>query len=358
MNQCYFADYTIGTDAYKRIPDVCLPLGKRVLIVGGKTALSKSIDKLKAEMSDFEIVDVVIYGKECYIERVKELYEKYKESGVDFIMGVGGGKALDTAKCLADIFGVKVVTVPTIASTCAASSAISIMYNENHTFSGFHYLKTPAYHIFIDTQIISDAPDKYFRAGIGDTLAKFYEVEFSARGCEKTFKDEMGLSISRLGNKPLIESAFEALEDCKKGKASEKFEQTALIILVSTGMVSMLINPKFNGAVAHALFYGLTEIEGFEEKFLHGDVIGYTTAVQLLLDGKDDEAKTIGTLIEKMGVETTLSQRGIDVSYEYLEPVLEATLKDPDMDLVPYEITKEMIYEAIIKMEKMFGGKN
>lgn len=356
MNECYFANYTIGEDAYKSIPNICLSLGKKVLIVGGETALSKSIDKLKAEMSAFEIADVVIYGKECYMDRVNELYEKYKDSNVDFIMGVGGGKALDTAKCLADTLNIKVVTVPTIASTCAASSAISIMYNANHTFAGFHYLKTPAFHIFIDTEIISNAPDKYFRAGIGDTLAKFYEVEFSARGCKKTFKDEMGISISRMCNKPLIESAFEALEDCKNNKVTEKFEQTALIILVSTGMVSMLINPKFNGAVAHALFYGLTEIEGFEEKFLHGDVIGYTTAVQLLLDGKDEEAKVIGNLVEKMGVETTLSQRGIEVSYEYLEPVLKATLKDPDLDLVPYEINEKMIYDAIVKMEEMFGG--
>ncbi len=57
-----------------------------------------------------------------------------------------------------------------------------------------------------------------------------------------------------------------------------------------------------------------------------------------------------------MGVERTLSARGIDTSYDFLEPVLLSTLKDPDMKLVPYEITKEMIYDAIIKAEKLFGG--
>ena len=48
MKQCYFADYTIGKDAYKNIKDVCLCLGKHALIIGGETALSKSIEKLKA----------------------------------------------------------------------------------------------------------------------------------------------------------------------------------------------------------------------------------------------------------------------------------------------------------------------
>ena len=103
----------------------------------------------------------------------------------------------------------------------------------------------------------------------------------------------------------------------------------------------MLINPEFNGAVAHALFYGLTEIEGFEESFLHGDVIGYTTAVQLMLDKNPKEAKKIGELIGKMGIETTLAARNIKVAYDFLEPVLEATLKDPDMNVIPYRVTKK-----------------
>lgn len=357
MKECYFADYTIGTDAYKNIKNVCLCLGKRALIVGGKTALAKSEAKLRENMQDFEIVDTIIYGKECFRKRIEELYQSYKDKNIHFVVGVGGGKAIDTSKCLADMLGVRVVTVPTIASTCAASSALSVVYTENHAFEGFWYFKSPAYHTFIDTEIIANAPDKYFRAGIGDTLAKYYEVEFSARGRKKTYKDEMGISISRMCSTPLIESATEALEDCKNHIASEKFEEVSLIILVSTGMVSMLINNEFNGAVAHALFYGLTEIDGFEEKFLHGDVIGYTTAVQLVLDGKTEEAKKIGDLIGKMGVETTLSARGIDVNFDYLEPVLASTLKDPDMKIIPYEITKEMIFDAIVKMEKMFGGK-
>lgn len=357
MKECYFANYTIGPDAYQSVSEICLCLGKRVLIVGGETALSKAESKLKASMQDFEIVDTVVYGKECFKKRINELYELYSECNIDFIMGVGGGKAIDTSKCLADMLGVKVITIPTIASTCAASSALSVVYNENHAFEGFWYLKSPAYHVFIDTQIINEAPSKYFRAGIGDTLAKYYEVEFSSRNHPKTYNDEMGIAISRVCNTPLINCAPVALNDCKNGNISPEFEQAVLIILITTGMVSMLINPAFNGAVAHALFYGLTEIEGFEEKFLHGDVVGYTTAVQLMLDNKTDESLKILKLLSELGVETSLSQRGIRVNFDVLKPVLESTLKDPDMDLVPYEIRAEMIFDAIVNVENVSGGK-
>lgn len=358
MIECYFANYTIGENAYENIEPVCKAFGKNVLIVGGETALSKSIDKLYANLKNFNIVDTVIYGKECYKERVEELYNIYKDKGVDFVMGVGGGKALDTSKCLADMLGVYVVTVPTIASTCAASSALAVMYNKEHAFCGFWRFKSPAKHCFIDTQIIADAPSMYLRAGIGDTLAKYYEVEFSSRNSEKTFKDNLGINISSMCNAPLLDIATKAALSAKEHKVTKELEDASLIILVSTGMVSMLINPLFNGALAHALFYGLTEISGFEEKFLHGDVIGYTTIVQLVLDKNYAEAKKIRAIVSGMGVETTLAERGIDTSFKNLEKVIDSALSDPDMELTPYEITKEMLYDAIIEVENMNMEEN
>lgn len=353
MTECYFANYTIGKDAYENIEAVCKAFGSNVLIVGGETALSKAIDKLYKNLQYFNIVDTVVYGKECYRERIEELFNTYKEKSIDFVIGVGGGKALDTSKCLADMLSVPVVTAPTIASTCAASSALSVIYNKDHVFCGFWRFKGPAKHTFIDTEIIAEAPEMYIRAGIGDTLAKFYEVEFSSRGQERSFKDNLGIKISRMCNGPLLDIAVEATTAAKKHEVTKELEEASLIILVSTGMVSALINPVFNGALAHALFYGLTEIKGFEEKFLHGDVIGYTTIVQLVLDKNYTEAKKIKDLIEKMGVETTLSQRNIDASYENLEKVLDSALNDPDMEVVPYEITSKMLYDAIIEVENM-----
>lgn len=356
MEQRFFVNYTIGEDAFLKFNEVCRPLGENLLIVGGKKALNASADKLKSAIGgNFNIIDTALYGDECCDTAVERLYEKYKDKKIDFITGVGGGKALDTAKYLADVMNVPVVTVPTIASTCAASSALSVVYTENHTFQCFRRYKKPAYHCFIDTRIITDAPSFYFRAGLGDTLAKYYEVEFSARGRKKTYSDETAISISRMCNAPLLNIGKKALDDCINHKISDEFNQAVLIITVSTGMVSMMINPDYNGAMAHALFYGFTTIDGFEEKFLHGDVVGYCTGVQLILDNKYEEAKKVFSFLRSIGVETTLSQRGIPVDRDYLDGVLESTLKDPDMDTIPYEITKEMIFNAILKAEETEG---
>ncbi len=354
MKENNFCGYTIGTDAFNEIPKICSPLGRRVLIIGGETALSKSIDKLSRTIGgQFEIADTVIYGKECYSARMHELCGKYAESDIDFVIGVGGGKALDTAKGTAFLLGRPVVTIPTIASTCAASSAMSVVYTENHIFEGFWHYEKPAYHCFIDTSIIAAAPIKYLRAGIGDTLAKYYEVEFSARGAKKSFSDEMALSVSRMCNAPLFADARESLDDCRTGKITDALENVILIILISTGMVSMMINEKFNGAAAHALFYGLTNLDGFEEKFLHGDVVGYASIVQLMLDGKTDEAIKLKGFLKDIGIETTLAERGIIPERHAFDKVLSSAIADPDMEVIPYKITEDMLFDAIIKTESL-----
>ena len=78
MLQRYFPAYTIGENAYSEFNRVCKGLGRRFLLIGGKTALGVCADRLLSQVSsEFELADKVVYGKECYVERVYELYETY-----------------------------------------------------------------------------------------------------------------------------------------------------------------------------------------------------------------------------------------------------------------------------------------
>ena len=49
------------------------------------------------------------------------------------------------------------------------------MYNEDGSFKEIVQLHEPPAHCFIDTQVIAEAPEMYLWAGIGDTIAKYYE---------------------------------------------------------------------------------------------------------------------------------------------------------------------------------------
>lgn len=353
MNQRFFADYTIGKNAYDAIGSVCGKLGKNVLIIGGKTALSVTETKLKKAMEKFNVIDAVVYGTECTMNVINGLYRAYSDADVDFVIGVGGGKAVDTAKYTARLLEVPFVSVPTLASNCAASSALSVVYNDNHVFEALVHHSRPAYHCFIDTDIILNSPCEFIRAGIGDTMAKYYEVEFSSRNAKHTFSDDLGISISATCRRPLMDNAKKAVEDFKNGICSEELEKVILIIIINTGMVSMLINPDFNGALAHALFYGLTNIKGFEKKYLHGDVVGYAVIVQLLMDNQRDEAAYVRKMLTELGIETTLAQRGVEVSRKALDKIIKSALADPDMKLTAYPVSEDMVFKAIEEAEQM-----
>ena len=152
-----FANYTIGETAYEAVAEVCRPFGKRIFLIGGKLAMQAGKEKLESQMkgSELSIVREEVFGEECTYARMDELAEEAKASEADMIFGMGGGKALDTAKGTAEKAGLPVFTFPTIAATCAATTALSVVYREDGNFDSFYFFEKPARHSFIDTQIIA-----------------------------------------------------------------------------------------------------------------------------------------------------------------------------------------------------------
>jgi len=308
-----FANYTIGETAYEAVAEVCRPFGKRIFLIGGKLAMQAGKEKLESQIkgSELSIVREEVFGEECTYARMDELAEEAKASEADMIFGMGGGKALDTAKGTAEKAGLPVFTFPTIAATCAATTALSVVYREDGNFDSFYFFEKPARHSFIDTQIIAEAPEKYLRAGMGDTLGKYFECHFAARGDRLEHSSALGREISNMCYFPLLEYAEAALEECRHKKAGKALEQAVLANIVSTGLVSLLVLDQYNCAVAHSVYYGLVLLDGFEAENLHGDVVAYGVLVQLLVDGEEEKAKEMKTpeellaFAEENGIEMT-----------------------------------------------------
>ena len=156
----YFANYTIGEDAYENVPQVCGHYGKRILLIGGEKAMEAGLGILEKAIqgTELEIVDKVVFGEDCTPGTIKRWADHARECEADMIFGMGGGKALDTAKGAADQTGLPVFTFPTIAATCAATTALSVVYKEDGNFDRFYFFDKPARHCFINTRVIADAP--------------------------------------------------------------------------------------------------------------------------------------------------------------------------------------------------------
>ena len=349
----YFANYSIGTDVYEQVPEVCGGFGKRILLIGGEKALKAAEHLLRAAIADsgLEIADTVLFGEDCTYSNIHRWAEYARVCKADMIFGMGGGKVLDTAKGAAYQAGIPVFTFPTIAATCAATTALSVVYKEDGNFDSFYFYERPARHCFIHLEVLAKAPVEYLRAGIGDTIGKYFECHFSARGDKLSHSSAMGREISNLCYGPLLEHGIEALQDCREGKTSYDLEQTVLAIIVSTGMVSLMVLDDYNCAVAHSVYYGLVLLPGFEEHYLHGDVVAYGVLVQLAVDGQKEELLRLREFLTKLGIHTTLKQMHVKLDRTELKEVLRELVTGPDMEHIPYKVTEDMIYRAMEEVE-------
>jgi len=356
VNSVKIPNYTIGENGIRELGNIISKYGDKVLVIGGRNALHVSKDKLQRALDEggIQTYDFVWYGGECTYNNIEMIKSLAEEKGYNLIIGVGGGKAIDTAKGAAEKLGIPNITVPTIASTCAAATALSVVYTEDNKFDSIYLLNNTPVHVLIDTDIIAESPWRYQWAGVGDTLAKYYEVDLATRGKTLKFTSRLAKESSILCKTPLIESAKKALEDNKNKEASYELEQIILSNIINTGLVSILVGEENNGAAAHGLFYGMTLIDEIEENHLHGEVVGYGILVMLMMDGKVDEVKKLIPFYKSIGLPTNLKELNITEEMLLNDVVLEKAVNAPDMKKMPYEITKEMIKKAVLDLDNLY----
>jgi glycerol dehydrogenase len=94
-------------------------------------------------------------------------------------------------------------------------------------------------------------------------------------------------------------------------------------------------------------------LPGFEEKWLHGNVVAYGVLVQLLIDGDVDEARRLKAFMQELEIPTTLREMDVPVDRTVLQPVLTETVTGPDMEHIPYPITEDMVFEAMVQVEML-----
>jgi glycerol dehydrogenase-like iron-containing ADH family enzyme len=336
-------------------------LGQRPLIVGGERSLALSQLQVLFDRPELAI-EKVNYTPDCCESSLDRLMLAVTTHQADIIIGIGGGKCLDTAKLLADRCKLPVVTIPTAGATCAAWTALSNIYSESGAFLYDVSLAKCPDLLVLDYSIVATAPQRTLVAGIGDAIAKWYEASVSSGHSSQTLLIA-AVQQARVLRDILFQKSPSALEHPDGEDWQEVVDATVLL----AGVIGGLGGAQCRTVAAHAVHNGLTHLPGSHHA-LHGEKVAYGILVQLrlqeMLQGDRLAATARQQLLDfysTIGLPKTLSDLGLsEITISQLDRA--ATLAcQPDSDLhrLPFSVTPEqlvaaMVSTTIIEVENRF----
>ena len=267
----------------------------------------------------------------------------------DAVVGIGAGRLIDTAKVAAETLGAELVSIPTLASNCAPFTPLAAIYHaQGHTFSYVEYFKKSAYITLVDYNLLLSTPHDFFVAGIGDTLAKWYEMD----GITRHKVDQLSRASAKTIQAILFKNAEQALADLDAGRDTPAFEAVADTIIGLAGEVGGFGGIDGRAAGAHATHNGLSYLPE-THAVLHGSKVAYGILVQLAETGDDDEIRSLLPFYEKIGLPTNLEDLHVteNVAEKILQVAEFAAKPEETFILVDKSLTPQKVAAAMEKVE-------
>lgn len=295
------------------------------------------------------------FKEECTKKEIERLRRKSAENDCDVIVGLGGGKALDTAKAVAHFEDKPVIIVPTIASSDAPCSSLAVVYTENGEFEEYLFFKKNPDLVLVDTGIIAKAPSRFLIAGMGDALSTYLE----ARACREANANNIpggkstlaALAVAELCYETLLSDSLKALAACDNNVVTPALENIieANILLSGLGFESSGL------AAAHAIHNGLTALEE-THKYFHGEKVAFGVIVHLVLENAPiEELNTVLSYCRSIGLPVSLTDLGVeDITEEKIMKVAQlACAEGETIYNMPFDITVEGVYGAIMAANEL-----
>jgi len=350
---CFPGKYIQGSNAILQLESIFKKFGSKAVVLTSPTA-KKFLPASYYHPPLSSQISVEVFGGECSEAELEVFSKRIKLLKAEIVVGMGGGKVIDTAKIAADRAGLPVIIVPTIASTDAPCSGCAVTYSEDGIFERVHYQRLNPTVVIVDEEIIAKAPVRFLVAGMGDALATWFE----ARSCKKTSSENecgglstlAGQNIARLCYEILIEHGLRAKLDHENGIISDSLKNIieANILLSGIGFESGGL------ASGHAIHNGLTILPE-THTFYHGEKVAFGVLTGLHLNhAPEDEINTVYRFCTSVGLPVTLSQIGMtEITKKKLMVVAQKSVEPGSSIHHEREgIDAQLVYEALIKADQ------
>ena len=358
--------YVQGEDELLNLGYFVKTFGDSALLIAHEMDVARVKAKLDATAEKFGVTFVPSnFGGECSRQEIARLQAVAKENGCACTIGLGGGKAIDTAKCVAQ--GEALIICPTIAATDAPTSHSAVMYTPDGAFDDYAYFKQSPSVVMIDTTVIANAPTRFLVSGMGDALSTYFEARATARananvnaGLPCGFREGLtGPAKSTMASQMMAELCYKTLlADGAKAKAACDCNKVtpALENIIETNILLSGLGFESGGlAAAHAVHDGLTVLAGTHHN-THGEKVAFGTLVQLVLENAPtEEINEVLGFCKSVGLPMCLADIGVtEITEEELKAVAEKTcIPEESVHSMPFDVTPDMVAAAIVTADKI-----
>lgn len=300
------------------------------------------------------------FGKEVTVKEINRVKAAGEGSRAEVIVGIGGGKTLDTAKAAAHSLNIPVIVAPTTASTDAPCSAFSMVYKENGEYSHALWCAKNPDVVLVDMDIIIKAPIRFLIAGMGDALSTYFEaranqesdspnyVDYEEGGYKRT---QAAMALAELSYKILLEDGPKAKIAAENGVCNQALEN----VIEANILLSGLGFENTGCAGAHSIANGLAALS-VSHKSLHGEKVAFGVICQLVIEKRPtEELHRVIDFCLNIGLPITLEDLHVKATQENIGIIAEASMTSNWLS-EPFSVTSNMVYDAILTADQYVHG--
>lgn len=311
-------------------------------------------DLLRPRLDAIDGGEIVIFNGEASPGEVTRVSSEASDASADCVVGVGGGKTLDTAKAIAHPADLPLIVVPTIASTDAPTSALSVIYDDDGSFLEYRFFGRNPNTVIVDTAIVAQAPVRFLVAGMGDGLSTFFEAEASSSTRKPTMAGgpplQAAVTLARLCYDTLLANGVSARQAAERNVVTPAFER----VVEANTLLSGLGFESGGLAAAHSIHNGLTVLHETHE-YGHGEKVAFGVISMLVLEGRSEEL--INEVVDfclRVGLPVTLGDIDVEADADTLAPVAESACDESEtVHNEPFPVTAEMVVSAMLTADAL-----